>query len=72
MRRIQFAFTSRYKDKRSYRKKIKGKEITGFSIENKLVIADLFGKDGENRKTTRYNVKVDNDSPAILIIYKGD
>ena len=54
------------------RKKIKGKEITGFSIENKLVITNLFGQDGENRKTTRYNVKVENNNPTILIIYKGD
>lgn len=55
-----------------YRKTVKGKLISGISIENKGVVAELFGADGENKVATRYNVKKEifDINEDILVIYK--
>ena len=50
------------------RKVVKGKIISGVSIENKKTIEDLFGMNGIAKKVTRFNVQKDNDSNNILII----
>lgn len=50
------------------RKTVKGKIISGVSIENKKTVEDLFGMNGIANKATRYNVEKDKDSNNILII----
>ena len=52
------------------RKIIDGKQISGMFIENKSVIGELFGTDGAQKGTTRYNVKLDDDDKCILVIFK--
>lgn len=52
----------------SRKKDANGKLVTGMDISNKRVIEDLFGPSGSAQKTTRYNVRKDDDADNILII----
>ena len=52
----------------SRKKDSNGKFVTGMDISNKRVIEDLFGPSGSAQKTTRYNVRKDDEADNILII----
>ena len=52
----------------SRKKDANGNYVTGMDISNKRTIEELFGPAGSAQKTTRYNVRKDEDADNILII----
>ena len=49
------------------RKVVNGKQLNSASIENKMIVEELFGIAGTERKSTKYNVE--KDAENILMIY---
>ena len=49
------------------RKVVNGKQLNSASIENKMIVEELFGIAGTDRKSTKYNVE--KDAENILMIY---
>lgn len=54
------------------KRKFKGEVVEkSLSINNKLLMEDIFGIQGTQNKVTRYSVLLDSDDKNILVIY-GD
>ena len=53
----------------SRKKDSNGKYVTGMDITSKAMIENMFGLIGSAKKVTRFNVKKDEDTDNILIVY---